>query len=368
MQSMKWVAYGAILCVAVGVRAPAFAHIIYSDLGTLSAVGDSASRTSTMTVRGWLLGANENLGDSHRVGAARGFYKFSLAAPLTVRIAAAASSLLGNPAFSVYAGVLPPLSHDDTARDPLVNTTFYNNGAMLYGASPTDRRPDDPLISRYIPLGYDAQGEPLVDPATGFTQLIENPAWSVPDPVLSGLSPAEWYAANYTAHNGYRDTLNFTLQGGLRLDPTYGWVPNNFTPSGPYNGFEGQFDAFGDWSMANDLPAQPSEWSEISYISSVSATPCAGPNCLFTTTGRFLNVGHVQGSTGPFESLLLNLPAGQYTIVADGEGCGIAGCPTSTLGLTLTVSVVPVPAAAWLFGSGIVGLVGLVRRTMTSRV
>jgi hypothetical protein len=342
----------------------AHAHIVYSDLGVVSSSRPEVSRIGPMSRRGWWLGTDQSLGDSHSVANARAFYKFALAEAATVRISVLASDPIGNPALSVYAGVLPDRAHDDTLRDPLIGFTLFRNGALLYEASPTDARPDDPLIRRYIPAGYDANGEPLVDPATGFVRLVENPAWTVPDPNLGGLTPAEWYAANYMPHNGYRDTLNFTVQGGLRLDPTSGWVPNNFSPSGPSSGFWGQFDAFGDWSMAND----DDEWSGLRYISSVSATPCDGSNCLFTTTGGFFNPGHVVGNNGPLEVLLLRLQAGTYTIVADGEGCGVAGCQTRTLAATVSVSVVPLPAAAWLFGSGLAGLAGFARRTMTSRV
>lgn len=350
--------------VFVFVDSFAYAHIVYSDMGVVSSSGPEVSRTGPLSRRGWWLGTNSSLGNSHSVANARAFYKFALAEAATVRISVLASDPLGNPALSVYAGVLPDHAHDDTLRDPLIGSTLFSNGAWLYEASPTDARPDDPLIRRYIPVGYDTNGEPLVDPATGFVRLVENPAWTVPDPSLGGLTPAEWYAANYTPHNGYRDTLNFTVQGGLRLDPTYGWVPNNFSPSGPSNGFWGQFDAFGDWSMANDND----EWGQLRYISSVSETPCDGPNCLFTTTGGFFNPGHVVGNNGPLEVLLLRLQAGTYTIVADGEGCGAAGCPTRGVAVTVSVSVVPLPAALWLFGAGLAGLGGLSYRRKALKI
>ncbi len=47
------------------------------------------------------------------------------------------------------------------------------------------------------------------------------------------------------------------------------------------------------------------------------------------------------------------------------SGCGIGGIDMSgTVALELggTVNVVPVPAAVWLFGSGLIGLAGLARR------
>lgn len=52
-------------------------------------------------------------------------------------------------------------------------------------------------------------------------------------------------------------------------------------------------------------------------------------------------------------SLQGNLTGGQLELATSGNGGGVAG----KLG-----AVVPVPAAAWLFGSGLLGLVGIARR------
>jgi len=57
----------------------------------------------------------------------------------------------------------------------------------------------------------------------------------------------------------------------------------------------------------------------------------------------------------------VNNPLGQFRLVfAGGDGDHtIIGNLTS-----LTVSAVPIPAAVWLFGSGVIGLIGLARRKM----
>ncbi len=48
------------------------------------------------------------------------------------------------------------------------------------------------------------------------------------------------------------------------------------------------------------------------------------------------------------------------------ENCGSwnAGCWPTNDTLTVTLGAVPVPAAVWLFGSGLIGLVGIARRKM----
>lgn len=338
----------------------AHAHISYGELGTLSTIGDTASVTKNIFSRyGWGVSADNDLGDSHKVGGAGGYFRFSLTQAATVQIAINAASATMNPALSVYAGQLPSASHDQDAGDLTANYEFFDNGALLYKASARDMAPNDPQISRYIPSSMNPDG-PALD-ANGLPILVENPVWNTPDATLGGLSPAEWYAANYTPHNGYRDTLNFTTQGGLRFDAAFGWVPNNFDPvNGPTEGFTGQFDPFGDWSMSNG----DGEWSKVSYISSASFTGCEGPNCLSTTAGGFLNPGHVAGNNGSSESVYLHLAAGNYMIAADGEACTdtSTACRGPFQTATVSVSVVPIPAAVWLFGASLAGLARLARQ------
>lgn len=362
MHYLKYLASLSLAIALVFLTAQAHAHISYGELGTLSNIGDTASVTKNAFSRyGWALGADADLGDSHKVGGAGGYFRFSLTQAATVQISVAASSATMNPALSVYAGQLPSGAHDQDPGDLTALYQFFDNGGLLYKASDRDMAPNDPQISRYIPTGFNADG-PVLD-ANGFPVLVENPVWNQPDANLGGLSPAEWYAANYTPHNGYRDTLNFTTQGGLRFDAAFGWVPNNFdSVNGLTEGFTGQFDPFGDWSMSNG----DGEWSNALYISSASLTGCEGPNCVSTTSGGFLNPGHVAGNNGSVESVFLTLAEGEYMIAADGEACTdtSTACRGPFQTATVSVSVVPLPAAVWLFGSSLVGLASLARRRM----
>lgn len=178
--------------------------------------------------------------------------------------------------------------------------TLYR-GAFLNGAH------DDSTIDQLNP----------VDPITFL------PIQSVTDADPSG---------QYLKHSGYRDTVN--------------------------NTYEGQFDAFGSWSMGNaaDLP------SGVEYVLAVSGTSDSDPSRGLTWGGN----GNHDTAVGTGESLLQYfLPAGTYSIAAGGEGCNDASAacrgPFHSATFSLHVQPVPLPAAFWLMGSAL-GSLGLVAR------
>jgi hypothetical protein len=52
-----------------------------------------------------------------------------------------------------------------------------------------------------------------------------------------------------------------------------------------------------------------------------------------------------------------------FTSPGDGSGGGLAGGDRVGLGeIAFSVSEIPIPAAVWLFGSGLLGLIGMARR------
>lgn len=312
----------------------------------------------------WYDGTQPQLSDSHTVTFNAEAFTFHLDTEANVTITDTAYGTNAdklNPAFSVYSGKLPDFSHDQAAPDS-ANPVDLDSPLFLSMMSSTDHAPGDPNIPHYI------------DNGTG-TAIVENPAWTQTFPGSGGLTAEQWYAANYTPHNGYRDTLNGTQTGGIDTDPKSGNYGSLLNP------YLGQFDAFGNWSMNN----ADGVWGQIDYISSVSTTPCNGPNCTSTTSGGFINPGHVAGNNGSVETLILHLAAGDYSIWAggesgdstDGQGSGCvgvngglnagcnAGAGTFRAAVSLQIAAVPLPAAVWLFASALAGM-GIIGRRKKS--
>lgn len=139
-------------------------------------------------------------------------------------------------------------------------------------------------------------------------------------------------SGQYLKHSGYRDTVN--------------------------NTYEGQFDAFGSWSMANDA----TQHATVHYVNAVSGTSDSDPIRGLTWGGN----GNHDTAIGTGESLLqYYLPAGTYSVAIGGERCndGTAACTGGAYSATFSLNVqpVPLPAAFWLMGSAL-GSLGLMAR------
>jgi len=238
------------------------------------------------------------LSDSHKVHDATLFTFFLRErAFVSIKVTPAArdAGMPWDPAFSLYRGIMPLQAHDDVSFDPL---NPVSEDTFLPVSSPIDKAPGDPTIAQLI----------VVDAGTG--EIGNNSAWTA--------SVASQYASLYSPHNGYRDTLNYTTTGGL-LPPG---DPNAAYPVHPY---DGQFDALGDWSMANsDIGAGETDpalirqhWAKLIYLTHQN-----------------------QNGPGLVESLAnADLAAGEYTIAVDGANCalwestecGLSGAFTGTV-------------------------------------
>lgn len=95
---------------------------------------------------------------------------------------------------------------------------------------------------------------------------------------------------------------------------------------------EGQFNAFGTWSMANDSD----EWAEIQYLTHRNDSSALTPGSAEILANYFLN-------------------AGSYTVAAAGAtNAGIDALLSGTV--SFSSSPVPLPSAIWLMGSTLAGL------------
>lgn len=153
----------------------------------------------------------------------------------------------------------------------------------------------------------------------------------------NGLNPAFSLYRGLFADEAHDDTSTDPLNA---VDGNFDPIPHP-TDSAYWdsnNIREGQFNAFGNWSMANDDEA----WAEIEYITHKNDSSA------FT-------VGSVEALTNYF------LQAGSYTVAAAGAtSSGASALLNGTI--AFSASPVPVPGAVWLFGTAIAGLVGFGKR------
>ena len=170
-------------------------------------------------------------------------------------------------------------------------------------------------------------------------------SWNDPinagDPIGTGWThTSNWTALTLTEAANLFVTLEATVESP-------GLVPAFSLYSGLQTTDNG---SAGGWHVYNN--AGNFDWS--------SADPTYDSSSL-NYIGNEANLGGLSSITRVF-----SLEAGDYTLVFGGNPP--LGTPVGPVGYhaTLTTSPVPVPAAVYLFGSGLIGLVGLARRRLTA--
>ena len=186
-------------------------------------------------------------------------------------------------------------------------------------------------------------------------------AGTPPDCLVDALIPQSNYFAMDFAADGFDefDRIGITagIDGGLKLGTAQTGTSTNF------NGGLGSIDA--TWSLLG------SPGNHV-HNSALVVTNGAGNTATIDMTGFALFWGE------PDARVSIDVGAGASAIVSCGVDCSNGDTYTLdydafvasgnftgvhyALHLSGTVSSVPVPAAVWLFGSGLIGLIGFARR------
>lgn len=204
--------------------------------------------------------------------------------------------------------------------------------------------------------------------------------------VLAGIGSAQ--AATYTYGVGVESAITGLAIGyGSSTDSTPGTDPGPAAPgsfpligSATYDDVAGTLDMTYSYAVYIQSPA--SAVGNYTVTSSLSYTGTPGAGTFTTTAGTGANLACVTGSIACPANLNLGVPFALSATPVSGNGGGLLeqafnvaggtntwtlkgfnGFLTTAYTMTFTpTTVVPVPAAAWLFGSGLMGLAGLARR------
>ncbi|MBK9307733.1 MAG: hypothetical protein IPM58_11755 [Nitrospira sp.] len=206
-------------------------------------------------------------------------------------------------------------------------------------------------------------------------------------PTYTGSLNAMWYA---NVGVGGAETVSSTDARGKGADPTFALAvgPRAWNDNDPgFTGTQGQGHGsdFGlihldgqsnlsitvaaDVGLGSTLKPGFSlfqGWDVGSTSDRLLAYQNNADNPLGTSGLGFLDSASSATPGGSAVQSFTNLPAGTYTLFVGGNFTGFSGTPGKYT-VDVTASPVPLPAAAWLFGSGLLGLGSLARGRMRKR-
>lgn len=133
------------------------------------------------------------------------------------------------------------------------------------------------------------------------------------------------------------------------------------------SGFSYTFDTGANLRVSNDAVVNGMMLDGAAFISSASNLSLDGLDIISvrvgfqTLLGQFANL--IDDTSMPSQATLASFPQAQMalTVVDNATGSFGPGVTGSLSSLSVTASPVPVPAAAWLFGSALLGLVARAR-------
>ena len=152
---------------------------------------------------------------------------------------------------------------------------------------------------------------------------------------------------------------------------SFNWNGNNLIPVSIVLDASGLFNAISNGVTPGEVISNtgvlPASNDTVFTLHTTTYTLPLGPTPVATTIWNTTNIGTVALGTNPSGTLPLitdttvDLTNGDIGIGGSPMEAGPFGGYNANFDMT-TLTVVPIPAAAWLFGSGLLGLVGIARR------
>ncbi len=133
---------------------------------------------------------------------------------------------------------------------------------------------------------------------------------------------------------------------------------------------EGSFRSLASFRITNDADptgTSPSVFTYVGHAYDGNNVTLPGANSPLYDNNPYLVSGADGVADGVASRTFQNLAPGEYIAFVGGVNYNSQAIQAARgIGGTLTITPVPVPAAVWLFGSGLAGLVGVMRRRQSA--